>query len=308
MKFITLLISCLLTSEIILAESTYIKSGSIGNMEKEDTNKQVNYLPYRSIQDLVGEKILFLPQISGTSSKEYWSIYVGIFSDSVSERKHASYAQLAGKTALVTKIVEGHFPKIVFQLENGDLYSAFASKDSIEEIAPLNDLDYAQKKFIGTTLWIKKNSLSIFDAKNNKYGAITIKKYIPVKVMDIAAGMTNNAPIRFILQTNSGEIGFTDIDLSGTNVSPIYKDHDRFDKYFFTTDPRKTYKWSQKVWSSIESEKVFIGMSAEQAKMSWGEPETVNRTTTGRNRHEQWVYGSHTYLYFENNTLTTIQN
>ena len=56
-------------------------------------------------------------------------------------------------------------------------------------------------------------------------------------------------------------------------------------------------------------EGVSIGMSHEDVfASSWGRPQSVNNTTTRYGLHEQWVYGGHNYLYFENGKLTTIQN
>jgi hypothetical protein len=51
-------------------------------------------------------------------------------------------------------------------------------------------------------------------------------------------------------------------------------------------------------------------MTAKQVieKSSWGKPQSINRTTTRHGVHEQWVYGSRSYLYFENGVLTAIQN
>lgn len=54
---------------------------------------------------------------------------------------------------------------------------------------------------------------------------------------------------------------------------------------------------------------VTLGMTAVQVRASgWGVPQSVNRTTTAHGVHEQWVYGGHNYLYFENGVLTNIQN
>ena len=41
---------------------------------------------------------------------------------------------------------------------------------------------------------------------------------------------------------------------------------------------------------------------------SWGKPQSINTTTTVRGKKEQWVYGTKSYLYFENDTLVAIQN
>ena len=54
---------------------------------------------------------------------------------------------------------------------------------------------------------------------------------------------------------------------------------------------------------------VYIGMDRQQViESSWGKPIKINRTTNAYSVHEQWVYGSGNYLYFENGLLTSIQN
>ncbi len=53
---------------------------------------------------------------------------------------------------------------------------------------------------------------------------------------------------------------------------------------------------------------VSIGMSkADVLASSWGRPEKVNATLTARVRREQWVYPGGQYLYFDDDTLTSIQ-
>lgn len=54
--------------------------------------------------------------------------------------------------------------------------------------------------------------------------------------------------------------------------------------------------------------RVWIGMSEAQAKASWGEPDSINTTTTRYSVSDQWVYDKRGYLYFENGKLTTIQD
>lgn len=48
-------------------------------------------------------------------------------------------------------------------------------------------------------------------------------------------------------------------------------------------------------------------MTKEMCKEAWGEPYDINRSSGSWGTHEQWVYGS-SYLYFEGNKLTAIQN
>ena len=49
-------------------------------------------------------------------------------------------------------------------------------------------------------------------------------------------------------------------------------------------------------------------MNKEMCRQSWGEPLDINRTIVKGLTHEQWVYGYGTYLYFNNDILTTIQD
>ena len=51
----------------------------------------------------------------------------------------------------------------------------------------------------------------------------------------------------------------------------------------------------------------WIGMTDKMARISLGEPRSINRTVGSWGVHEQWVYYS-IYLYFEDGILTSYQN
>jgi len=53
--------------------------------------------------------------------------------------------------------------------------------------------------------------------------------------------------------------------------------------------------------------KVKIGWNKELCKEAWGEPQSINKTTTAYGVHEQWVYSTSRYLYFDDGVLTAIQ-
>jgi regulator of replication initiation timing len=65
-------------------------------------------------------------------------------------------------------------------------------------------------------------------------------------------------------------------------------------------------KYGELIGKQIIEKKIWIGMTYEMARESWGKPQEINRTVTALINHEQWVYGS-TYLYFENGILTSYQ-
>lgn len=58
-----------------------------------------------------------------------------------------------------------------------------------------------------------------------------------------------------------------------------------------------------------KSRGVAVGMSMDDVRASsWGKPQSINTTTTATTERQQWVYGNRSYLYFQNGTLTSIQN
>lgn len=60
---------------------------------------------------------------------------------------------------------------------------------------------------------------------------------------------------------------------------------------------------------SKRSQGVSIGMSKEDViASSWGRPQRINKTTNAYGTSEQWVYGNGGYLYFDNDSLVSIQN
>ncbi len=65
--------------------------------------------------------------------------------------------------------------------------------------------------------------------------------------------------------------------------------------------------WSDATCEMIAKRHVFVGMTAEQMRASWGAPDHINSTITANRRHEQWVYGSSQYVYFDDGVMTSLQ-
>ena len=66
-------------------------------------------------------------------------------------------------------------------------------------------------------------------------------------------------------------------------------------------------------WPAVDQNQVEIGMGPIAVEAAWGEPVTVNTTTTGAAQDVQWVYRTcetcnASYVYFTNNVVTAIQN
>ena len=278
-----------------------IRKDSIGKQEEQADTASKGDFSFRPIEKWVGEKFIFLPKPQSLQTYGYQS-----FEGGGGRHGHPTYEECVGR---IGTIINATDREITIKMnENGQIYKGMAFYGSVDGIASIADIDNARVKFLGRTLWFIQGSILTYDHKTGKYGTVDFKRYSPVKVVDIVVGWDTLIPVRFILKTPSGEEGFIDVNLSGTNVPSRLRDRERFNDWFLVEDPRKTHRWPEKVWVAIEEGKVFIGMTAEQARMSWGKPKEINKTITGNVKHEQWVYGSGSYLYFDNGILRSIQN
>ena len=69
-----------------------------------------------------------------------------------------------------------------------------------------------------------------------------------------------------------------------------------------------TSKYGSKTAASIIERKIWIGMTKDMLRESWGAPEDINRTVAAASIHEQWVYRYGRYVYIEDGTVTSWQD
>jgi hypothetical protein len=88
-------------------------------------------------------------------------------------------------------------------------------------------------------------------------------------------------------------------NLETVQISPVYANIQRF---VFNYNEAKIFesKFGLEDWNYILNRKVKIGFTEEMAKLAWGEPKTINKSSHGS---DQWVYEGQ-YLYFENGKIT----
>ncbi len=294
---------------ILLAQNPYIREGSIGTQKSEKDTSEREAFTFLPIESWVGEKFIFLPRRKGLQKYGYRS-----FKGGGGKYGCPTYEECVGRIGTVVEVFgTGDILDVILikMTDNNQVYSGEATLGSIPDIMPIADLDSARARWLGKTLWYKTFHLSTYNEESDEEGSIWLeRKYVPVKVIDIVAGWDDDSPVRFIIRTKSEEEGFIDVKVGNTNIGDVYRDADyrSFESRFLTEDPRITYKWSNEVWSAIEKAKVFVGMTAQQARMSWGEPKEINRTSSASVKQEQWVYGDGNYLYFDNGILTSIQH
>ena len=69
---------------------------------------------------------------------------------------------------------------------------------------------------------------------------------------------------------------------------------------------------SERVTSAIAQQKIFVGMTAEEARRSWGNPTKINTSVGSYGKHEQWVYrrggAPAQYVYVENGMVSSMQS
>jgi len=294
-------------------KNPYVREGSIG---KASTQTKIIAKPFTTVKvrDWVGHKVIFLPRSKSSQRYGYLSWRPADISmeDYVrSGQIGVPYSVLAGKTAQVIGVdsSEDSTATLTVRLDDGTEYICETGySEEVDDLALLNDLAEAKRRFRGKPLWILTDTILTMNAQTEELGAVKVAKTSKVQVVDVVAGSFSHCPIRFIVKALSGKEGYVDVHISDTNVPEILREFDRFSDTFLTEDPRKTRKWSSKVWSAIEKGRVILGMTKEQAKFAWGAPKSINRTTTRGQSTEQWVYGIGTYLYLRNGIVTAIQD
>jgi hypothetical protein len=158
--------------------------------------------------------------------------------------------------------------------------------------------DNLKTKFLGKNGWLSNPDIDADSCSGPAFIKLPNLRHYTITAVEVETGYSRDTVL-----TLTDDLGNCYLHKIGP-----YESFD-FSTIFSSTSPRKLHpKWSERIWKAIEKGSAIIGMTEEQARMSWGEPDNVNRTTTRRGTSEQWVYGSGSYLYFTNGILDSIQN
>lgn len=183
-----------------------------------------------------------------------------------------------------------------------------AKFNHIEGIVPLDNIDVARKLLLGKTLYSMTERGHIDTDKGLRI--IRVNKFAPYKIEEIGIGNAE-CPVKIVAKGNDGKKVVFLVSMNGVNATSnnfIFGDG-YFHNVFSFSNPKMKYKnIPSSTWNLIIGGKVRVGMTKEQCRLSWGNPENVNVTTGSFGTHEQWVYYGDRYLYFENGKLTTMQH
>jgi hypothetical protein len=279
-------------------------------VESEKSNGAAPPRMTLELKDWIGQRFVILP--TSASAREPW--LVG-FSPQISAN------QWAGTIITATRFDLGNRPaampltagtvSVEFTTESGETLRAEAVNGSVRGIAPVRDIDSARNAWANRSLWLVPPSIAIYDPSSPGSAAPRFRhvgRTAHVVVKDVVPGSQTSAPVRFIVQTDDGRMGFVDVRMSDTNVSRILRGGDAsFAKVFYTGDPRAAHAdWPARVWTAIDQGEVFVGMTASQAHMSWGEPAKINDALVGGLKGEQWIYADGTSLSLTGDVVSEV--
>ena len=296
--------------------SPYIHSGSIGTSNPAQTPSQYQSYDVRpftalSVREWIGRKFISLPVDKAARTYAYGDFHPPLV-----------YQKYVGRTATVSEITgqeygaDNDHPSSIHLVmdDNGERVATScicpASQLTLSGLGLVSDIDNARAKWLGKTLYLNTKTaaeLEAYDAARDESTPVHVKKFSAVTVTAIVAGYSSLSPVRFILRTSDGVEGYLDVNVSNTNpgaTSSLFRVEDKF----LTEDPHAAHNWPKRVWDAIEESSVFKGMTTEQARMSWGEPNVIGNSTSTAGREESWSYSSGSRLTFTNGLLTTVQN
>ena len=163
-----------------------------------------------------------------------------------------------------------------------------------------NDLLKETKSMVGQTIWLN-NTL---DFKGfYSFADYDFKRFEAVTVMDIHPFQNRNYdyPIWLKIQAKNGLDGF--VRFNGDEGRVGIQDH------YYTTDPLPK-EWGKDRLTQIKQNKIELGMSQRQVRLSIGNPDELNHTSSRHGVAEQWVYGkemgNRVYYQFSNGNLMFI--
>ena len=317
MKFL-ILVAMFLT--LVSFSSGAIAINSIGNITDVNFNDSITYLTTDkddlTIDGILGKRLYILEKSIALQKYGYQHIYPDTndyFAPCV------SYSELAGKIVKITNIIKdssANYKLTLLDETSGKYYKTTAYPLSekignhINDVAYYDDLDKAKQNWLNTTVYLKTSLLYTYNAKTEEIKKFKVDKYTSVKIVDVQWSMDDYDPITLVLECRDKKIGAVDTRYSYTNSTKSTIDESKrpWFKTFMNYDPQTKYKISNSDWELIKAGKVKVGFSKINCELAWGAPSSINKTTTSSFISEQWVYGLGLYLYFVNDTLSSIQN
>lgn len=114
-------------------------------------------------------------------------------------------------------------------------------------------------------------------------------------------------------KTPDGKVVYQDKPCEGAekiNLSNEGSYNPESEKYWAKQVAQREHK--TRVEIAINNRRILVGMTADEARRSWGNPTKINSTIGSYGKHEQWVYSrgraQAQYIYVENGVVTSMQS
>lgn len=256
-------------------------------------------VPYRTLEETVGEEYMVLPLDSGMKKFGY------TYMKAQGSEKRLYSKDIEGKLLVLKSVTKD---SAYFADSDGNKYvSVIAYNHTIANIAPLAEFKFARKLYLNKTLWIKTFSVKVGNHRDVINTETKNAIFEPVHILDIVPSTSNSYPLVFIIKTSDGTIGYTVAAISKTNTD---RDPD-FDFYnrFYIKDPKLIYKYPPATWANLKKNKIVVGMTEEQVLLIRKDPDQVNKVVVGGKVYKDWIYMEpkyHSYLFL-NGKVTMVK-
>ncbi len=184
-------------------------------------------------------------------------------------------------------------------------------KSSIDRKAESTNAKKLDIEYESTPLWISSLTANVRDTSSTGGKIVSTLRQGEIVYKNLEAGSwikirikNNNTTPSTLKQLKQK---YTDAWISKDLVSyrevALISESDLRRQKFVRDNP----KLSRSRKNQILNGEIYIGMSREMVRASWGDPRDINRSVGSWGVHEQWVY-YRTYVYFENGVLTAWQD
>lgn len=177
-----------------------------------------------------------------------------------------------------------------------------ATQTYIKKIVYLDEVDKVKEQLMGKTMYVLTTQWMKEDEKGKIVTSEGNQKFVAVTITAVGLG-TQDGPCKVVFKQNgSTKEGFLNIRLSCVNKSTGMFGID-FDKALSFDDPKLKYpNIKPAIWTVIQNESMRVGMTKEEAELSWGKPKDI----TINGAIEEWVYESSGTITFKNGLISLI--
>jgi len=300
MKKLTALLVLTLVSQISVGQISTIKIAEPKPQKAEAYDSLRNFLGEDYIQ-YKGQELYLIPKTESLREYGYMNFIKDIHKyryDKSNTFKccdgyNSKYTELQGKYFIVEDVHKYTKPNIQspylhLRMKETNEITFFEYDTKYSHSFPFLVVGYYEKQkdiFVGNEILIRSNA-RLADIETGDEINLTNGEY--VKCIQITLDEKYYVPSLLLENDKMQKFLF-----------PLYNRHGKI-RRILTKQEAEDYKkrFGEENWLTILDEKVKIGFTTEMTRISWGEPDKINRASYG----DQWVYGDQ-YLYFENGKL-----